>query len=612
MAYIILLASNGVVEGSMKQKNVINMRNLFINERVNGSVHRSKQRVCSTIIMVGALVLFEALPSTGFAQQSQSAQNLHQNRQNHQNHQNHQNQDSRVLSLYDWQSYEWISQLQSRGHLLELHPTDMPYRYDEVREAVRRLWEGDGSTRNMTDLEQQWATRLAERVEAPANDDGRRPVLDLRASTYWQVNNSEREDAYRPTDDQAYLWPMVEVAASMRHRGWVVQANPRFEYYEDRNIDGLDAVNRFWTRNEEAYVGYSNDFLEVYSGRVLNHWGIYGANGAMISDHSVTYDQLKINLGTKHLQLSSVMGYLDNLKSDGIYNGDTREDPLSVKRFLFAKRLDWRPRPYLMFSYRESLIFSGWDAIPQPKYWVPGMIGFFQADNAPQNDFINYLTGIALWAQIQRANTLSLHTEIILDDVIFFRERRGIDERSTYNVMFNAQLALAERPINLKLKGEMISAQSYNTDQAEGRYLYLGRGIGAPFNDYVFGEFEADWFVPVKEGRRGLDMRLSPYAGALLQGEQVIDKEFIGSPLTQKGKDPDELEPVPDFVLSGVVQQTVRFGLKGVVQSTSGWWIRGDIGLNIMRNMSNVEGNDSTRPVGMIEAGYRFDFALRN
>ena len=92
----------------------------------------------------------------------------------------------------------------------------------------------------------------------------------------------------------------------------------------------------------------------------------------------------------------------------------------------------------------------------------------------------------------------------------------------------------------------------------------------------------------------------------------MIDKEFIGSPLSQKDKDPDELEPVPDFVLSGVVQQTLRFGLKGMVQSTSGWWIRGDIGLNIMRNMSNVEGNDSTRPVGMIEAGYRFDFALRN
>jgi hypothetical protein len=285
-----------------------------------------------------------------------------------------------------------------------------------------------------------------------------------------------------------------------------------------------------------------------------------------------------------------------------------------------------------MFSYRESLIFSGWDAIPQPKYMVPGYIGFFQADNAPQNDFINYLTGIALWAQIgggsgagsrsdgsnsgrdvsnsgtKSSNILTLHTEIILDDVIFFRERRGIDERSTYNVLFHANLALAERPMNLRLDAEMISAQSYNTDQAQGRYLYLGRGIATQFNDYVFAEIGADLLLD--EQVSGL--RISPYIGALFQGEQVIDKEFIGSPLTQKDKDPEDLEPVPDFVLSGVVQQTFRAGIQWTFRVENGWWARGDFGLNHMENLGNVEGVSSTRPVGMVELGYRFDFSLRN
>jgi len=280
-----------------------------------------------------------------------------------------------------------------------------------------------------------------------------------------------------------------------------------------------------------------------------------------------------------------------------------------------------------MFSYRESLIFSGWDAIPQPKYMVPGYIGFFQADNAPQNDFINYLTGIALWAQIgggsgsgaesrsdgsnsrtKSSNILTLHTEIILDDVIFFRERRGIDERSTYNVLFHANLALAERPMNLRLDAEMISAQSYNTDQAQGRYLYLGRGIATQFNDYVFAEIGADLLLD--EQVSGL--RISPYLGALFQGEQVIDKEFIGSPLTQKDKDPEDLEPVPDFVLSGVVQQTFRAGIQWTFRVENGWWARGDFGLNHMENLGNVEGLSSTRPVGMVELGYRFDFSLRN
>ena len=538
-------------------------------------------------------------------------------------------QDSRVLSLYDRQSYEYIQQLQDRGHLLELHPTDMPYRYDELHEALEGVTEYEFSG-----VQAQWIRHLRDRIGLNASE---KPVLDLRGGSYLQVNNSERDHMYRPSDDIAYVWPMIELAPGIRYQGWVVQAHARFEYYEDRNIDGLDAVNRFWVRNEETYVGYSNEFLEVYGGRALNHWGVYGQSSGLVSDHSVTYDQVKINVGTKHLQLSSVMGYLDNLKSDDVFNGDTRWDPLSVKRYLFAKRLDWRPREHLMFSYRESLIFSGWDAVPQPKYMLPGYIGFFQADNAPQNDFINYLTGIAFWGQFgggrvhgdgfaksgaksgaksqsSSQNILTLHTEVIIDDVIFFRERRGIDERSNFNVFFNAAYALSQRPLTLQLNAEMVSSQSYNTDQAQGRYLYLGRGIATQFNDYVFGEFRTQLFLDGK--LQGL--RVSPYLGGLLQGEQVIDKEFIGSPLTQKDKDPDELEPVPDFVLSGVVQETFRAGVEWVYYSPAergwkkGWWLRGDVGLNVMRNLGNVVGKDRTRPVGMIELGVQFDFSLRD
>ena len=152
----------------------------------------------------------------------------------------------------------------------------------------------------------------------------------------------------------------------------------------------------------------------------------------------------------------------------------------------------------------------------------------------------------------------------------------------------------------------MISAQSYNTDQAQGRYLYLGRGIATQFNDYVFGELEP---VILPDGAlEGL--RITSYLGGLFQGEQVIDMNFIGSPLSQKNKDPDsELEPVPDFVLSGVVQESLRAILNGFTirepnNMKKGWWIRGDLGLNVMRNIQNIVGNDQTRLVGVIELGF--------
>lgn len=537
-------------------------------------------------------------------------------------------QDSRILSLYDRQSYEYIKHLQDRGHLLELHPTDMPYSYDDLYAALSGIEQYD-----FTGVNARWIRYLQDRIGFDATE---RPVLDLRGASYLQVNNTERDHMYRPSDEIVYLWPMIELAPGIRYKGWAVQAHARFEYYEDRNIDGLDAVNRFWVRNEETYLGYANEFLEVYGGRVLNHWGVYGQSSGLLSDQSVTYDQFKINLGTKHLQLTSVMGYLDNLKSDDMFNGDTREDPLSVKRYLFAKRLDWRPREHLMLSYRESIIFSGWDAVPQPKYMLPGYIGFFQADNAPQNDFINYLTGIAFWgqfggsssasssigvgadansdaiSQMRSQNILTVHTEVIIDDIIFFRNRRGIDELSNFNVFFNVAYALSQHSLTLQINAEMVSAQSYNTDQAQGRYLYLGRGIATQFNDYVFGEFRADVFP----GGTLQGMRITPYLGGLLQGEQVIDKEFIGSPLSQKDKNINELEPVPNFVLSGVVQESLRAGLEWVYYSEAKqgsknyWWIRADIGLNVMRNLRNIEGNDQTRFVGLIELGVQFNFSL--
>ena len=536
-------------------------------------------------------------------------------------------QDSRILSLYDRQSYDYIKRLQNRGHLLDLHPTDMPYRFDELRVALEGV-----AQYNFTGVHVRWIRYLQDRIGLDAPEV---PVLDMRGASYLQVNNSERDHMYRPSDDILYFWPMIELATGIRYQGWTVQAHPRFEYYEDRNIDGLDAVNRFWVRNEETYLGYSNKFVEVYGGRLLNHWGVYGQSSGLLSDHSVTYDQFKINLGTRHLQLSSVMGYLDNLKSDDVFNGDTREDPMSVKRYLFAKRLDWRPREHLMFSYRESIIFSGWDAVPQPKYMLPGYIGFFQADNAPQNDFINYLTGIAFWGQFRSdhgdnaswigsetnfgvnsqtssKNILTVYTELIIDDIIFFRKRRGIDERSNFNVFFNAIYAFGQYPLTLQLNAEMVSAQSYNTDQAHGRYLYLGRGIATQFNDYVFGELRAEVFP---DGRlEGFIASL--YLGSLLQGEQVIDKEFIGSPLTQKNKDPDELEPTPEFVLSGIIQESFRVGLEWLYYSPiehgwkRGFYIRGDFGLNLMQNMNNEKGNDRVKVLGMIELGYSFHISL--
>ena len=139
-------------------------------------------------------------------------------------------QDSRVLSLYDRQSYEYIKQLQDRGHLLMLHPTDMPYRYDELREVLAGVEQYD-----FTGIYARWIRYLQDRIGLI---DTETPVLDLRGASYLQLNNSERDHMYRPSDDIAYFWPMIELGPGIRDQGWVIQAHARFEYYEDRKRIG--------------------------------------------------------------------------------------------------------------------------------------------------------------------------------------------------------------------------------------------------------------------------------------------------------------------------------------------------------------------------------------
>ena len=115
-----------------------------------------------------------------------------------------------VLSLSDRQSYAYIKQLQDRGYLLDLHPTDMPYRYDELRLALAGVVQYD-----FTGVHARWIHFLQDQIGL---DDTERPVLDLRGASYLQVNNSERDHMYRPSDDIAYLWPMIELAPSIRYR----------------------------------------------------------------------------------------------------------------------------------------------------------------------------------------------------------------------------------------------------------------------------------------------------------------------------------------------------------------------------------------------------------
>lgn len=499
-------------------------------------------------------------------------------------------QDSRIIFLENTQIYELIDRLQSRGFLLGLSPENLPYHYQEVLEEVDTVEE-----RALSSLSKVWLNQLKDALSPSRKIDENSTIIHIGAEGGVQLNNTERRDVYRPSLNNVYVWPFLELNPTLQRNGIVLNANVKFDYYYDRDPDGIDAVNRWYTRNDKGYIGYTSDFIDAFVGRYSNHWGKMGYGAAMISSNPRTYDRVDIRLKTKYFRFSTLFGFLDDLGEDGIFDGSSRDDLEARRRFISAKRVDWRPNKDVIISYRESILYSGYRAIPEVKYFLTVNSATFLADNAPQNDVINLLFGLSIW---KRINRLTLKGELIFDDIIFNRVDRGITERGTFSWIFNSTYAFKDQPLNIHFNNEVISYQSYNTDQAEGRYLYLGKGLATPFNDYVFSDVKLDWFLDEKIA----GLRLSPYYGLLKQGEQEIDQPFTSS-YPNGG--------AFEYVLTGTVETTHRIGINLFYAPQQAWWIKLDVGYNSVLNKNNISGVSSNRFLGMIEAGFRYTFSFK-
>lgn len=499
-------------------------------------------------------------------------------------------QDSRIIFLENTQIYELIGRLQSHGYLLGLSPENLPYNYQEVVEEV-----GLVETDNTSDLIKIWLEQLKEALLLSNKIIKDSTILSVSVEGGIQQNNTERRDIYRPSSDKTYIWPFLELNPTLQRNGVVLNANFKFDYYYDRDPDGIDAVNRWYTRNNNGYVGYSSDFIDAYIGRYSNHWGKMGYGAATISNNPRNYDRIEVRFKTKYLRFTTLFGFLDDLGGDGIFDGSSNNDLRARKRYISAKRIDWRPNKDLIFSYRESILYSGYRSIPEPKYMLPVNAAVFLADNTPRNDVINLLFGLSVW---KRFNRLTLKGELIIDDLIFNRVDRRITERGTFSWIFNSTYVLKKFPLSLHFNNEVISYQSYNTDQAEGRYLYLGKGLATPFNDYIFSDLKLDWFLDEKV----LGLRLSPYFGLLKQGEQEINQPFDSSYPSGKAF---------EYVLTGTVETTRRIGLDLLYAPKQFWWVKFDIGFNTVENRNNISGISSNRIIGMIEAGFRYTLSYK-
>ena len=488
-------------------------------------------------------------------------------------------QQNRLLPVDDW-SYDYITRLQRRGHLLELNPTSSPYRRGDVLDALARI---DSTVLNAS--EKHWVD-LLERALKPVRKEDDEVALGYMFQAGARTINSDRLDVVRPLGDTLNFFWGGTLAQVYADAGPVVAEVGFWQnrYYED-DPDGLDTALRFLIRSENTYVGFHSRLFSAYAGRWSNHWSVPGEPSTLLSHNPRSQDQVALRLGGARFSVTGLLSELDSITEDGRFTGRVADDSVRVgnrRRYLAAHRWDWRPSRHFMLRAMESVLYSGPNTGVSLKYLNPLHPFTFVVDNRPKNEENNgFVTGL-VWAQLQR---LTLHGQLMIDDF----NARGESGNETLTFAFVGSMVYALPRMDLGGTLAVVTARAYNTPQPEGKYIYLLRGLATQFSDFVHASAFADVYLDdVVPG-----LRLTPRLDLLAQGERDIRQGF-----------PANDEPL-DNLLDGTVTRTIRPAVQVVYQPSPWWWIRFDGGVNVTSNLDNIEGQDETRFVGLLEVGLR-------
>ena len=470
-------------------------------------------------------------------------------------------QPARSIPVQD-PTYVFIERLQRRGHLLELHPTALPYTEAQVTAALATL-DDDG----LDARETEWAGLIRRRLPVAVPDPGE---LAIRADigVLPKVSTSARLDPLRPVvadvsfplGDGAF-YTQADAHVTIGTGPFVAQLGVLHSLYANDDPDGLDIVNRAMMRNEEGYVAYRGGLVDVALGRVGTHWGTAGRDALVLSDNPHPFDAVHLRIGGDRIAVRSVLGQLDSALPDGTFTdvigqrpGDRPSAEPRLDRFFAAHRFDWRPSRYLALTVLESALYSGANADPSLGYLMPTQVFSFLVDNTPKNVENNGVAAGMLWAHWR---DWTLNGQLLVDDFDF------VNGEEPASAALTGSLTRAD--LLPGLDGELgvtaVTARAYNSPQPEGDYLYALRGLGVEFNDYVHLSLRADWFAA-----RGLT--LSPQVQALWQGERSPESPY-------------PFENNVDTILSGDVQRTLRLGLEAQYQTDVRWRINSNFGFNI-------------------------------
>lgn len=482
-----------------------------------------------------------------------------------------------ILVDADAPVYHYIKQLQHRGYLLDLNPTSLPYTQKEITESLSVINRG-----SLNATERQWVDALDAHFKPVESNDAQtlRGGFNIQAGSY--LGNSRRQNMLRALGNDVFTYPAVDFGGYIEADPFIAKLGLQHNLYFIRDPDGLDAANRLYIRSEDVYLGYNGDWLQVYIGRFNNQWGPFGETSTILSTNSYSFDQINIRFGSDTFSFRSVIGELDNIGADSTFTGrDFREG--SKRRFFVGHRFDWRPTRHFGIALFESVIYSGGNSGFSLKYLNPLHAYTFVTDNNPKNDENNLLLGLMLWGQWQG---FTVNTQLMIDDL----QVESVNEKN--NFAFTSSLYKAELfgNMDLGIEFEAVSHQAYVSEQPEGRYVYLKKGLATQFNDYILSSVYANIYG-------GSGLTFTPRVQWLLQGEQTINQ-----PQVKTRPDGSAI----DLILTGNEEQTIRPSVSVRFQSSTSFWIEGNAGANFVSDVDHQAGVNRTRFAGFLRFGIDF------
>ena len=487
-------------------------------------------------------------------------------------------QDHRILDLDDHR-YTHIQRLQERGYLLDLHPTALPYTYEDVWAAAESVDAGQ-----MDPVERRWLSLILDNRKESIPDD--HIALFAESGGGVDVTDSKRLDVLRPLNDNLEVFQRLYVKAAAVRGQWVGQVGLVHDGYYDRDPDGIDAVLRAQSRAENGYLGFVSDPVRIYLGRFSNQWGVVNQDALVVSDNPRAYDQINFRFGGTKYSFRSFFAELDAITGDGRFTGTAGADSVSSgleRRFLFGHRFDLRPNENLALTIMESILISGPGTGLSLRFLNPFTAIGLENDNVPKNDENNALLGLMLWARI---GSTTIQSQVAMDDLDVLN--LGSERTSIAGTIY-IRRTIANRPVDVSLGSTIVASRTYNTHQVEGQYVYLLRGLATQYNDFAHFQAEVNWYADsIVPG-----LVISPQVHLLKQGEQRITGEF---PLTS-----DDV----DSFLSGTVETTRRAALSVEYQPNRYWWFSADAGINSMDNVAHAEGVNDSRFSGRAAFGIR-------